>query len=88
MDQVGVRGCGRLTQPLLSAVQEKVTVMSSIPQRDLMSMLVGSQRLDDQRLKKLGQLKDLLEHCLVLDPAKRMTINQALVHPFITDKMD
>lgn len=53
-----------------------------------MSMLVGSQRLDDQRLKKLGQLKDLLEHCLVLDPAKRMTINQALVHPFITDKMD
>jgi len=69
-------------------VQEKVTVMSSIPQRDLMSMLVGSQRLDDQRLKKLGQLKDFLEHCLMLDPAKRMTINQALVHPFITDKMD
>ena len=62
--------------------------MSNIPQRDLMSMLVGSQRLDDQRLKKLGQLKDLLEHCLMLDPAKRMTINQALVHPFITDKMD
>ena len=85
---MGESGCGLLTPPLLSAMQEKVTVMSSIPQRDLMSMLVGSQRLDDQRLKKLGQLKDLLEHCLVLDPAKRMTINQALVHPFITDKMD
>lgn len=62
--------------------------MSSIPPRDLMAMLVGSQRLDDQRLKKLSQLKDFLEHCLMLDPAKRLTINQALVHPFITDKMD
>lgn len=69
-------------------MQEKVSVMATInPTRVLISELVGDQRLpDDQRLK-VTQLKDLLEKLLILDPAKRITINQALQHPFIQDKL-
>ena len=69
--------------------QEKVTVMGSIPpSRDLLAALVGSQTLDDAHLRKVHQLKDFLEKCLMLDPSKRITINQALVHPFITEKVE
>ena len=70
-------------------VQEKVTVMGSIPpSRDLLAALVGSQSLDDAHLRKVHQLKDFLEKSLMLDPTKRITINQALVHPFITEKIE
>lgn len=69
--------------------QEKVTVMSSIPpSRDLLACLVGEQSLDDTHLRKVHQLKDFLEKCFILDPAKRISINQALTHPFITEKLD
>lgn len=67
----------------------KVTVMGSIPpSRDLLTDLVGSQSLDDAHLRKVHQLKDFLEKCLMLDPSKRITINQALMHPFITEKIE
>lgn len=63
--------------------------MSSIPpSRDLLVALVGSQNLDDAHMRKVHQLKDFLEKCLMLDPSKRITINQALVHPFITEKIE
>lgn len=69
-------------------LQEKVTVMTSIPpSRDLLVSLVGDQSLDDAHLRKVHQLKDFLEKCLVIDPVKRMTINQALTHPFVTEKV-
>ena len=69
-------------------LQEKVTVMSSFPPRDLLVSLVGSQTLDDAHLRKVHQLKDFLEKCLMLDPSKRISINQALMHPFIMEKLD
>lgn len=63
--------------------------MSSIPpSRDLLACLVGEQSLDDTHLRKVHQLKDFLEKCFILDPAKRISINQALTHPFITEKLD
>jgi len=69
--------------------KEKVTVMSSIPpSRDLLASLVGEQSLDDTHLRKVHQLKDFLEKCFLLDPTKRISINQALTHPFITEKLD
>ena len=62
--------------------------MSTItPSRDLLQSLIGGQKLDDAHLRKVQQLKDFLEKCLMLDPAKRITINQALTHPFITEKV-
>ena len=36
--------------------------------------------------KLLAQFKDLLERIFMLDPEKRMTVAQALSHPFITGK--
>ncbi|KAJ4974487.1 hypothetical protein NE237_007661 [Protea cynaroides] len=36
--------------------------------------------------KMLANFKDLLEKIFVLDPEKRMTLSQALTHPFITGK--
>lgn len=62
--------------------------MSSFPPRDLLVSLVGSQTLDDAHLRKVHQLKDFLEKCLMLDPSKRISINQALMHPFIMEKLD
>jgi serine/threonine-protein kinase PRP4 len=35
-------------------------------------------------LKLLSKFKDLLEKIFVLDPEKRLTVSQALGHPFIT----
>jgi serine/threonine-protein kinase PRP4 len=69
--------------------KEKVTVMPSIPMTfDLLAALVGEQSLDDAHLCKVHQFKEFLEKCLNLDPLKRLTINQALTHPFITEKID
>ncbi|KAM4706102.1 serine/threonine-protein kinase PRP4 homolog isoform 1-T1 [Rhinophrynus dorsalis] len=68
--------------------REKVTVMSTInPTKDLLSDLIGCQRLPEDQRKKVHQLKDLLDQILMLDPAKRISINQALQHPFIQEKI-
>uniref|UniRef100_A0A8C1R5T8 Serine/threonine-protein kinase PRP4 homolog n=1 Tax=Cyprinus carpio TaxID=7962 RepID=A0A8C1R5T8_CYPCA len=68
--------------------REKVTVMSTInPTKDLLVDMIGGQRLPEDQRKKVMQLKDLLDGTLMLDPAKRVTINQALQHPFIQEKI-
>lgn len=68
--------------------REKVTVLSMInPSKDLLAELIGYQRLPDDQLRKVTQLKDLLEKVLMMDPSKRITINQALTHPFIQEKI-
>lgn len=69
-------------------LQEKVTVMSTInPTKDLLIDMIGGQRLPEDQRKKVMQLKDLLDGTLMLDPAKRISINQALQHPFIQEKI-
>lgn len=68
--------------------REKVTVMSTInPTKDLLADMIGGQRLPEDQRKKVMQLKDLLDSTLMLDPAKRISINQALQHPFIQEKI-
>ncbi|XP_061522710.1 pre-mRNA processing factor 4Bb [Phycodurus eques] len=68
--------------------REKVTVMSTInPTKDLLGDMIGGQRLPEEQRKKVMQLKDLLDATLMLDPAKRISINQALQHPFIQEKI-
>jgi len=63
-------------------------VLSTIaPNRDLLAELVGYQRLPEDQMRKVKQLKDLLESVLMLDPAKRISINGALSHPFIQEKI-
>ncbi|EAW89902.1 hCG1820375, isoform CRA_a [Homo sapiens] len=68
--------------------REKVTVISTInPTKDLLADLIGCQRLPEDQRKKVHQLKDLLDQILMLDPAKRISINQALQHAFIQEKI-
>ncbi|KAG1652177.1 Serine/threonine-protein kinase PRP4 [Nymphon striatum] len=52
--------------------KEKVVAMTSVnPSKDLSTDLIGYQRLPEDQLKKVGQLKDLLDKILMLDPSKR-----------------
>lgn len=56
------------------------------PNKDLLAELIGYQRLPDVQLRKVTQLRDMMEKILVLDASKRISINQALTHPFIQEK--
>ena len=42
-----------------------------------------SVKLKDDENKLLMSFIDLLDKCLSLDPARRITAREALVHPFI-----
>lgn len=57
------------------------------PTRDLQAELVAGQALPADQLKKVTQLRDLLERALSIDPVKRISLNGALTHPFIQDKI-
>jgi serine/threonine-protein kinase PRP4 len=51
-----------------------------------MGVLVGSSGTVDEDSRIVGQFKDMLENIFILDPDKRMTVSQALNHPFISGK--
>lgn len=69
-------------------LQEKVVVMTVVKAtRDLQTELIAGQALPADQLRKVTQLKDLLEKAISIDPAKRISLNNALTHPFIQDKI-
>ncbi|ESK89109.1 serine threonine-protein kinase prp4 [Moniliophthora roreri MCA 2997] len=57
----------------------------SKPTRDLRSRLMppASVKMKDDESKLLLSFIDLLDRCLALDPARRITPKEALTHPFI-----
>lgn len=55
--------------------------------RNLHQELIAEQNLPDDQLRKVSQLRDLLDSLFALDPAKRLSLNLALAHPFIQEKM-
>lgn len=57
------------------------------PTRDLQQELIANQNLPEEQLRKVVQLKDLLDKIFSLDPSKRISLNHALAHPFIQDKI-
>jgi serine/threonine-protein kinase PRP4 len=68
--------------------QDKIVVVSVIkPIRDLQQELIANQNLPEEQMRKVGQLKDLLDKVFSLDPSKRISLNHALAHPFIQDKI-
>ncbi|KAM0936997.1 putative protein kinase CMGC-DYRK-PRP4 family [Dioscorea sansibarensis] len=58
-------------------------LLLNIKLKDIGMLISGSPGEDP---KMLANFKDLLERIFVLDPEKRMTVSQALSHPFITDE--
>ncbi|CDO71940.1 hypothetical protein BN946_scf184940.g87 [Trametes cinnabarina] len=76
----------------LSVEQDRVTGMDVVrkvhitqPTRDLRQRILpsGSVKLKDEESKLLMSFVDLLDKCLALDPSKRITPKDALLHPFI-----
>ncbi|KAK7310038.1 hypothetical protein RJT34_07236 [Clitoria ternatea] len=58
-------------------------MLVNIKPKDIGTIITGSLGEDP---KMLANFKDLLEKVFVLDPDKRLTVSQALNHPFITGK--
>lgn len=57
------------------------------PTRDLRTRLMAaSSGMSEGELKDLNQFIDLLEHCLALNPDKRIKPGDALKHPFFTTR--
>jgi serine/threonine-protein kinase PRP4 len=55
------------------------------PTRDLRTRLTAvASSMGDAEARELNQFIDLLEHCLALNPDKRMKPADALKHPFFT----
>lgn len=74
----------------IDRVTEKVkivTITNIQASRDLQSELMAGQQLSEPLFRKVGQLKDLLDKICVLDPTRRLTPSQALMHPFISEKL-
>jgi len=68
--------------------REKVVPMPSINKtRNLAHDLTGGVKLPEDQMKKAMQLRDFLDSVCMLDPLKRITLNQCLTHPFIQDKI-
>lgn len=55
----------------------------NIKPKDIGTIVAGSSGEDP---KMLANFKDILDKIFVLDPDKRLTVSQALNHPFITGK--
>lgn len=64
-----------------------MTVSVIKPTRDLQQELIAHQNLPEEQIRKVTQLKDLLDKIFLLDPSKRISLNHALAHPFIQDKI-
>ncbi|KDQ18713.1 hypothetical protein BOTBODRAFT_52647 [Botryobasidium botryosum FD-172 SS1] len=60
-------------------------VFISKPSRDLRARLMPASgaKMKDDELKLIISFIDLLDKCLALDPARRMTPKEALMHPFV-----
>lgn len=51
-----------------------------------MGHLIYSSGTADEDSKLVAQFRDLLEKMFILDPDKRMTVSEALNHPFISGR--
>lgn len=68
--------------------REKVTVLPSIHAiKDMLADMLPHHRVPEDQLRKVTQLKDLLDKLLTIDPSKRITCSQALAHNFISEKI-
>jgi serine/threonine-protein kinase PRP4 len=71
------------------ALQDVIkTLVINKAARELKSRLIPSSnvllKMKEEDAKLLTNFVDLLEKALMLDPAKRMSARDALLHPFLT----
>ncbi|CAJ0765934.1 22310_t:CDS:1, partial [Entrophospora sp. SA101] len=58
------------------------------PTRDLKARLLSkTSHMAEEETRLLNAFVDLLEKCLNLNPEKRLTVREALMHPFVTGKV-
>ncbi|XP_047514309.1 serine/threonine-protein kinase PRP4 homolog [Pieris napi] len=69
--------------------REKCEEVSNITiGRDLLKEIKKARKeMTPGEEKKIGQLKDLLDKMLMLDPAQRISVNECLKHPFIREEL-
>lgn len=78
---LGLSNSDYASSTLLSQIIRRLLV--NIKPNDFGSLISGSSGEDP---KMVSNFKDLMEKIFVLDPDKRLTVSQALSHPFITGK--
>ncbi|RUP43906.1 kinase-like domain-containing protein, partial [Jimgerdemannia flammicorona] len=69
-------------------VTKKVVITR--PTKDLKARLMaaaGSGQMSDEERALVAQFADLLDRCLNLNPEKRISVKEALAHPFCTGKV-
>ncbi|GMR54868.1 hypothetical protein PMAYCL1PPCAC_25063 [Pristionchus mayeri] len=65
-------------------LRDKITVLTNIrASRNLEEELVGNQRLNAESKGVVKEFANLLDKLLIVDHTKRMTVGEALNHPFI-----
>lgn len=64
------------------------TMVITKPTRDMKTRLLSkTSNMTDEETRLLNAFVDLLDKCLNLNPEKRITVREALLHPFITGKI-
>jgi len=88
-DQHFDSNCGFLYHDIDKVTQrEKVVAMATVNKtRNLETELTGGSKLPEDQLRKVMQFRDFLDKIHMLDPGKRITLNECLMHPFIQDKI-
>ncbi|CAG0922143.1 unnamed protein product [Notodromas monacha] len=68
--------------------REKTTVITSMQaSRDLHGELIGNQKLQEDHVRKVAQLRELLDRIMVYDTSRRISVSEALSHAFISEKL-
>ena len=68
-----------------AAVMRRINFSKTAPGKDLRSRLSANTKgMKPDEIKEHAALVDLMEKCLQLDPAKRVSPNEALRHGFVT----
>ncbi|EDQ89892.1 uncharacterized protein MONBRDRAFT_20788 [Monosiga brevicollis MX1] len=69
--------------------KEKVTLLPlTKPTRDLKSLLLRNHTLSEDEARHFESFANLLDRMLIVDPDKRITVKDALRHPFIAERME
>ncbi|KAH7445400.1 hypothetical protein KP509_01G007000 [Ceratopteris richardii] len=75
--------CAVEEDPVTKASIKRVLV--NVKPKDIATLVTGQGTVDESG-KMLNNFRDLLDKIFMLDPEKRLTVSQALSHPFITGK--